>query len=61
MFYTKYMTKSTFDLHQIKIAKATLKMTDIGVLIMGGMTKQEARQILDKRVGQKKREEIENS
>lgn len=55
------MTKSTFDLHQIKIAKDTLRMADAGVLVMGGMTKQEARNILDKHVGQKKREEIENS
>lgn len=37
-----------FDKHQIAIAKKTLKMSDIGAKIMGGMTKSEARQILKK-------------
>lgn len=32
--------------HQVKIAKSTLKMNDVGVMIMGGMTKAEAREIL---------------
>jgi len=32
--------------HQRKIAYATLKMSDAGAVIMGGMTKQEARKIL---------------
>ena len=32
--------------HQIKIAKATLKMSDVGAMIMGGMTKEDARTIL---------------
>jgi hypothetical protein len=39
---------SIFDRHQIKIAKSTLKMNDVGVTIMGGMTKEEARRILRK-------------
>jgi len=39
---------SVFDKHQIAIAKKTLKMNDVGVLIMGGMTKEEARAILRK-------------
>ncbi|KKN35472.1 hypothetical protein LCGC14_0783240 [marine sediment metagenome] len=34
--------------HQIKIAKSTLKMSDVGAMIMGGMTKDEARKILTK-------------
>jgi hypothetical protein len=34
--------------HQIKIAKQTLKMSDVGAQIMGGMTKAEAREILRK-------------
>jgi hypothetical protein len=34
--------------HQIKIAKATLKMNDVGVAVMGGMSKDEAREILRK-------------
>jgi hypothetical protein len=29
--------------HQLRIARATLKMSDIGVRIMGGMSKEEAR------------------
>lgn len=35
-----------FARHQIRIAKATLKMHDVGAFIMGGMTKEEARAIL---------------
>lgn len=31
-----------YDKHQIKIAKDTLKMSDSGAFIMGGMTKREA-------------------
>jgi hypothetical protein len=34
--------------HQIKIAKQTLKMSDVGAQIMGGMTKEEAREVLRK-------------
>lgn len=34
--------------HQIKIAKSTLKMSDVGARIMGGMTKEEARNLLRK-------------
>ena len=34
--------------HQIRIAKATLKLSDVGAKIMGGMTKQEARDLLNK-------------
>ena len=37
---------SVFDKHQIRIAKDTLKLSDIGASIMGGMTKDEARQLL---------------
>ena len=37
-----------FAKHQIKIARSTLKMNDIGIAIMGGMTKNEAREILKK-------------
>ena len=35
-----------FAKHQIKIAKSTLRMSDAGALIMGGMTKDYARAIL---------------
>ena len=34
--------------HQLKIARDTLKMSDIGASIMGGMTKEEAREIIKK-------------
>ena len=32
--------------HQLKIARSTLRMTDEGATIMGGMTKTEARRAL---------------
>ena len=32
--------------HQLRIARDTLRMSDVGALIMGGMTKDEARAIL---------------
>ena len=35
-----------FAKHQISIAKKTLKLSDAGALILGGMTKAEAREIL---------------
>lgn len=37
-----------FAKRQIDIAKKTLKMSDSGAKIMGGMTKEEAREILKK-------------
>jgi hypothetical protein len=37
---------TVFEKHQLKIAISTLKMSDIGALIMGGMTKVEARLFL---------------
>jgi hypothetical protein len=39
---------SVFDKHQLKIAKQTLKMSDVGAKIMGGMTKEEAKNIIKK-------------
>lgn len=33
----------TFQKHQLKIARDTLRMSDAGAAIMGGMTKDEAR------------------
>ena len=32
--------------HQLKIARATLKLSDAGALILGGMTKEQARALL---------------
>ena len=34
--------------HQLKIAKATLKMTDVMARVLGGMTKEEAKEIVRK-------------
>ena len=42
---------SVFDKHQLKIARQTLKMTDAGALIMGGMTKQEAVKVIKRLTG----------
>ena len=47
--------------HQVKIAKATLKMSDIGAAIMGGMTKEHARQILLRYHPQSYIDRLENS
>ena len=33
--------------HQLKIARDTLKLSDIGARIMGGMTKKEAKEIIN--------------
>ena len=37
--------------HQFKIAKSTLKMSDVGAMIMGGMSKDEARRFLREKAG----------
>ncbi len=37
--------------HQLKIARYTLKMSDVGARIMGGMTKEEARQVIKRATG----------
>lgn len=37
--------------HQLKIAKSTLRMSDAGARIMGGMTKEQARQFLKTKAG----------
>jgi hypothetical protein len=34
--------------HQLAIAKSTLKMNDVGAMVMGGMSKDEARELLRK-------------
>ena len=44
-------TLSVFDKHQLNIAKKTLKLSDVGAMIMGGMNKNEARQIILKLTG----------
>ena len=42
----KNNTLSVPEKHQFKIAKSTLRMSDIGARIMGGQTKEEAREFL---------------
>ncbi len=42
------MKLSPLDQHIINVAKATLRMNDEIANIMGGMTKQEAREVLKK-------------
>tara|TARA_Y100000310_G_scaffold330958_2_gene403650 strand:+ start:952 stop:1122 length:171 start_codon:yes stop_codon:yes gene_type:complete len=37
---------NTFQKHQFAIAKRTLRLSDAGALILGGMTKAEARTFL---------------
>ena len=37
--------------HQLKIAKSTLKMHDAGAMLMGGMSKDQARRFLKDRAG----------
>jgi hypothetical protein len=36
--------------HQLRIAKRTLELSDVGALILGGMTKEEARIVIKKRI-----------
>ena len=48
---------SVFDKHQLRIAKDTLRMSDVGARIMGGMTKEEARDVIRRFTG---REPVEN-
>ena len=43
--------------HQLKIARRTLEMSDVGARIMGGMTKAEARQVILKLTGKKAKED----
>jgi hypothetical protein len=43
--------------HQLKIAKKTLTMSDAGALISGGMTKEEAREVIRKLTGREPKED----
>ena len=42
---------SIFDKHQLSIAYKTLTYSDAGAFILGGMTKQEAREIIYRLTG----------
>lgn len=35
-----------FTKHQVAIAKRTLRLSDMGAAVMGGMTKEQARRVL---------------
>ena len=47
---------SVFDQHQLAIAAKTLRMSDVGAMIMGGMTKDEARAVIFRLTGKKVKE-----
>lgn len=47
---------SVFEYHQLRIAKATLRMTDEGANVMGGPSKAEARRIILKLTGKRMKE-----
>ena len=47
---------SVFDQHGLAIAKRTLKMNDVFVNVMGGMTKNEARQVILRLTGKPAKE-----
>ena len=49
-------TSTVFDRHQLKIARDTLKMSDAGAFIMGGMSKDEARRVILRLTGQEAKE-----
>jgi len=49
-----------FDKHLLKIAKDTLKMSDVGARIMGGMTKEEARKHIHRITGKYPKETNES-
>jgi hypothetical protein len=44
------------DKHRLNIARKTLKMSDVGARVMGGMTKDEARQVIRELTGQEPKE-----
>ena len=54
-FVRRYL--SVPEQHQLKIARKTLEMSDVGAKIMGGMTKVEARQVILKLTGRKAKED----
>ena len=45
---------NVWEKHQLAIAKRTLELNDIGILILGGMTREEAQKIVDKHKKSKK-------
>jgi len=51
---------SVFDKHQLNIARKTLRMSNVGAKIMGGMTKEEAREIIKRLTGRAAKEDLAN-
>ncbi len=45
------MYLSVPEQHQFKIAKSTLRLSDVGARILGGMSKEEARLFLATKIG----------
>ncbi len=43
--------------HQLKIARRTLELSDVGARIMGGMTKAEARDVIKRFTGKTPKED----
>ena len=48
---------SVFDKHQLAVARKTLTYSDVGASIMGGPSKEEARQIILKLTGKPAKED----
>ena len=51
---------SVFDKHQLNIARKTLRMSNVVAKIMGGMTKEEAREIIKRLTGRAAKEDLAN-
>ena len=50
------MSKPTLSIpeqHQLRVARDTLKMNDVMARVMGGMTKEEAREVIQRLTGRK--------
>ena len=50
------MKLSVPEQHQLNIARKTLKMSDVGARIMGGMTKEQARDVIKRLTGKPPKE-----
>jgi len=47
------MTLTVPDRHQLRIARDTLKLSDVGARIMGGMSKDQARDVIARLTGRR--------
>lgn len=48
-----------FERHQLKIARRTLQLSDVGALIMGGMSKAQARELIRELTGKESKVEVQ--